>query len=141
MDSIAAVGVLAKSQRLRALLPVIMPVLALVGGWVAKSVMGDADTRQKLAVLQVTMESVERKQVELQQSLGAYTVQSQQRIFSIGKQAAYASAAATAGETAKTKATKLADGKAYASRYERIVLAEGKDPQTAFEWLFHDDAQ
>lgn len=135
-DSIAAAKRLASSARLRAALatlwPFVYPVLVFAGGWLVKTF----QVESRFATLAGTLANVESSQKTLSERVGVLVIQHEQRIYTIGKQAAYATAAATAGETAKVKAQKVADGQKYAQTFERLVLRERHDTQLAYDWMF-----
>lgn len=137
-DSIAAARRLASSARLRAALswlwPFLYPVLVFAGGWLLKTFQAES----RMAAMAGSIANIESAQKELASRVGVLVIQHQQRIYAIGKQAAFATAAATAGESPKVKAQKLVDGAKYAASFERLVLREERDPQTAYDWMFKE---
>jgi hypothetical protein len=137
-DSIAAARRLAQSARLRALLvtiwPFVYPVLMVAGGWVAKSV----QTESRFAAVDYRLQELDKKLDAVLLNQASDRTKQQQHLMAVGKQTAYATAAALTGEPAKIKAAKHAEGQTRAANYARLTLSEGKDPETAFLWLFVD---
>ena len=138
IDSIAAARRLTQSARLRAVLvtvwPFIYPVLMLGAGWVAKSV----QTESRFAAVDLKLDALDKKADTILLNQVTERVKHEQHLMAVGKQTAYATAAALTGETAKVKAQKHTEGQTRAQNYERLTLRDGKDPETAYLWLFVD---
>jgi len=126
----------ARSRKGRSLIaaawPYVLAAATAVGGWVAKS----QQLEPRLVVIEQRLGPIAADIAAVRKQVTEFTTTEQRKTVRVGRQAAYATAAAEAYETPATRTKKQAWAQKYADAYERMVVHEDVTPDVAYTALF-----